>query len=212
MGAPRQTGLGANLPVPALVDLADELRALTEQMLRVPELSAQAQTAVAELGSRVRALTDQLTPLAPADRQPRMGTEPPGQRPFFVSGVILGDHHPLRPDLTIVHDGVVTHGTVRFGVTFEGPPGSVHGGFLAHFFDQILGEHNLRREIPAMTGTLSVRYLQATPILTELRFEVRHRADGERKVRTSGFLADGDELFSEAEGVFVIPKGVHWNP
>jgi hypothetical protein len=69
----------------------------------------------------------------------------------------------LRPDLTIAFDGGVTRGRVRFGVTFEGPPGCVHGGFVSHFFDQILGQHNLRAGIPAMTAQLAVRYRRATP-------------------------------------------------
>jgi acyl-coenzyme A thioesterase PaaI-like protein len=104
----------------------------------------------------------------------------------------------------------VTRGAVTFGVTFEGPPGCVHGGFVAHFFDQILGQHNLYAQIPAMTGTLSVRFLAATPILRELAFEVRHERRGERKVATSGRLAAGGEVFAEAEGTFVVPKSARW--
>jgi hypothetical protein len=53
----------------------------------------------------------------------------------------MPEHHPLRPELAIAHESGVTRGTVNFGVTFEGPPGCVHGGFVAHFFDQILGQH-----------------------------------------------------------------------
>ncbi|MAE94529.1 MAG: hypothetical protein CL910_07720 [Deltaproteobacteria bacterium] len=210
MSSHRLTDLGTNRPVPALIALAEELRALTEQIVRIPDLPSETEAAVGELGGEIRALTRRLEALAPADRVPRMGAEPVGQRPYYASGVILGDHHPLRPDLTIETEGDVTRGTVRFGVTFEGPPGCVHGGFVAHFFDQVLGEHNLRQRIPAMTGTLSVRYYSAAPLMTELRFEVRHEADGDRKVRTSGFLAAGDEVYCEGEGIFVIPKGTDW--
>jgi len=142
--------------------------------------------------------------------RPRMGAGPATQRPYYVSGVILGAHHPLRPELRIAHEDGVTHGTVRFGVTFEGPPGCVHGGFVAHFFDQILGEHNLRERIPAMTGTLSVRFRKGTPILRELAFDVRHERRGERKVITSGRLHAAGEVFSEAEGTFVVPKSASW--
>ena len=123
-----------------------------------------------------------------------------------MSGVILGPQHPLRPDLQIAHEDGLTHGTVRFGVTFEGPPGCVHGGFVAHFFDQILGQHNLWAKIPAMTGTLSVRFRKGTPILRELAFDVRHERRGERKVITSGRLVADGVVFSEAEGTFVVPK------
>ncbi len=56
--------------------------------------------------------------------------------------------HPLRPELAIAHASGVTRSTVNFGVTFEGPPGCVHGGFVAHFFDQILGQHGCGRASP----------------------------------------------------------------
>ncbi len=198
-------------PVPGLALLADDLRALTEQMLRVPALPADAAEAVARTRRDLRALTRQLAAHAPDDRTPRMGPEPAAQRPYFVSGVILGDHHPLRPDLTVSHRPGVTRGTVRFGVTFEGPPGSVHGGFVAHFFDQVLGQHNLNEHIPAMTGSLTVRYRAATPILTELAFEVRHERVGERKVRTSGALEAAGTVYAEGEGTFIIPRNAHWS-
>jgi hypothetical protein len=139
-----------------------------------------------------------------------MGPEPPTQRPYYVSAVILGAHHPLRPELRIAHEDGVTHGSVRFGVTFEGPPGCVHGGFVAHFFDQILGQHNLWAKIPAMTATLSVRFRSGTPILRELAFDVRHERHGERKVVTTGRLHAEGEVFSEAEGTFVVPKDARW--
>lgn len=199
-------------PVPGLVELADELRELTEQMLRVPALPADAEQAVAQARQDIRALTRRLAAHAPDDRTPRMGPEPSDQRPYFVSGVVLGDHHPLRPDLEIVHEPGITRGTVHFGVTFEGPPGCVHGGFVSHFFDQVLGQHNLNEHIPAMTGSLTVRYRQATPILTELSFEVRHERDGDRKVRTFGALEADGTVYCEGEGTFIVPRSAHWNP
>jgi hypothetical protein len=195
-----------NRPPAALVALAGSLRGLTETMLRVPALGAELAAEVERTRATIDALERALAPHALDDPVPRMGREPATQRPYYVNGVILGPHHPLRPELRIAHEDGVTHGTVCFGVTFEGPPGCVHGGFVAHFFDQILGQHNLWAKIPAMTGTLSVRFRKGTPILRELAFDVRHERRGERKVITSGRLvADGD-VFSEAEGTFVVPK------
>jgi len=179
-------------------------------MLRVPRLPPDTADAVERTRAALDALERSLAAHALHDPVPRMGPEPETQRPYYVSNVILGPHHPLRPELRIAHEDGVTHGTVRFGVTFEGPPGCVHGGFVAHFFDQILGQHNLWARIPAMTGTLSVRFKQGTPILRELSFEVRHERRGERKLVTSGQLSADGEVFSEAEGTFVVPKTARW--
>jgi len=195
-----------NRPPAALVALAGSVRGLTETMLRVPALGAELAAEVERTRAAIDALERALAAHALDDPLPRMGREPATQRPYYVNGVILGPHHPLRPELRIAHEDGLTHGTVRFGVTFEGPPGCVHGGFVAHFFDQILGQHNLWAKIPAMTGTLSVRFRQGTPILRELAFDVRHERRGERKVITSGRLVADGEVFSEAEGTFVVPK------
>jgi acyl-coenzyme A thioesterase PaaI-like protein len=200
-----------NRPPEPLVGLAESVRALVETMLRVPRLPAEVADEVERTRAALDALERRLSPLAPADPLPRLGPEPETRRPYFTTGVILGPHHPLRPELQIAHADGVTHGTVRFGVTFEGPPGCVHGGFVAHFFDQVLGQHNLWAEIPAVTGTLSVRFRKGTPILRELAFDVRHERRGERKVVTSGRLSADGEVFSEAEGTFVVPKQAAWS-
>jgi acyl-coenzyme A thioesterase PaaI-like protein len=200
-----------NRPPTPLIALAESIRSLTETMLRVPALDPTLAAEVERTRTALDALERALAPHAQNDPVPRMGGEPVTQRPYYVSGVILGPHHPLRPELRIAHEDGVTHGTVTFGVTFEGPPGCVHGGFVAHFFDQILGQHNLWAKIPAMTGTLSVRFRKGTPILRELSFDVRHERRGERKVITSGRLHAEGEVFSEAEGTFVVPKSASWS-
>jgi acyl-coenzyme A thioesterase PaaI-like protein len=203
-------GLGANLPPAPILELAEEVRELTETMVRIAALPEDAAREAEALAAQIARTRERLAAHALHDATPRMGPEPATQRPYYTAGVLMGPHHPLRPDLEIAHDAGVTHGTVRFGVSFEGPPGCVHGGYVAHFFDQILGEHNLLAKVPAMTGTLSVRYRRGTPILRDLRFEVTHERVGERKVVTRGFLADGEEVFSEAEGTFVVPKSAAW--
>lgn len=200
----------AHTPPESLVALAGSLRGLTETILRVGELPPDAVRRVLALRLEVEALREALQPHAPGDRQPRMGEEPAGTRPFYVRGPVIGEHHPSQPLFEIEHVAGRTYGRVNFGVTYEGPPGCVHGGFVAFFFDQILGQHNVWSRIPAMTGTLTVRYCKATPILTDLEFEVRSRRNGERKVVTSGRLHAGDEVFCEAEGVFVVPRGSDW--
>lgn len=199
-----------NKPPEPLIELAESLRGLIETAARIAELSDASARAVGEECGRIDALTERLRAHALDDVMPRMGPEPAGQRPFFMTGVVMGSYHPVRPDLEIRHEDGVTRGTVRFGITFEGPPGCVHGGYVAHFFDQILGQHNLYAQVPAMTGTLAVRYLRGTPLLRDLSFEVSHVAEGERKVLTRSALAADGEIFCEAEGTFIVPKRSQW--
>jgi acyl-coenzyme A thioesterase PaaI-like protein len=92
---------------------------------------------------------------------------------------------------------------VVFGSAYEGPPGSVHGGFVAAAFDEVLGFANSLSGSPGMTARLIVNYRQPTPLYTELRFDARlDRVEG-RKIFTTGEVYAGDRLTAEAEGLFV---------
>ena len=199
-----------NRPPEAILELNESLRQLTETAVRIAELPPEAAADVRGVRDEIAALERRLRAHALNDVVPRMGPDPVGTRPFFMTGVIMGPHHILRPDLTISHDGEATRGTVNFGISFEGPPGCVHGGYVAHFFDQVLGQHNLFAKVPAMTGTLSVRYLNGTPLLRDLGFEIRHETAGDRKVITRGSLSAEGEVFAEAEGTFIVPRASRW--
>jgi acyl-coenzyme A thioesterase PaaI-like protein len=129
----------------------------------------------------------------------------PGPMPneFFDHSPLSGMANPIAPPLrSEIVDGVV-HGTVRFGGAYEGPPGSVHGGFVAALHDDILGQANGTNGKPSMTGTLTVVYRRPTPLYVDLRYEARlDRVDGRKQFCTSQLWA-GDVLCNEAEGIFV---------
>ena len=202
-------------PPPLALRLANAQRSLTEMLVRVAEPSPEAEARAEEALRALAALESALAPAALHDATPRLAPEPRTQRPYYVRGVVMPDHHPTRPELELAFADGATRGRVSFGVTFEGPPGCVHGGYVAHFFDQILGQHNLWAGIPALTASLTVRYRRATPILRELGFVVTHElgadsAGVQRKVTTRGALSADGITFSEAEGLFVVPKGAAW--
>jgi acyl-coenzyme A thioesterase PaaI-like protein len=95
-------------------------------------------------------------------------------------------------------------GRGTFHAAYEGPPGYVHGGWIALAFDEILGMANIASGHPGMTGRLTVRYKRPTPLHTELHFEGwTEQVDGRRLI-TRGTLAADGVVTAEAEGLFVI--------
>jgi acyl-coenzyme A thioesterase PaaI-like protein len=121
----------------------------------------------------------------------------------FDHSPIIGMANPIAPPLRVQWGGDKVMALARFGSAYEGPPGSVHGGWLAAAFDEVLGMAQSIGGQPGMTGTLTVRYRKPTPLHTELRFEgTLDRVDG-RKIFTSGRCFDGDTLTAEAEGLFI---------
>ena len=109
----------------------------------------------------------------------------------------------MAPQITLEVDGEVVRGTATFGSAYEGPPGHVHGGFVAAAFDEVLGFAQSMTGNPGMTGTLTVRYRRPTPLHVELRFEARVlRVEG-RKIFTAAQVFMGDAVTAEAEAIFI---------
>lgn len=62
-----------------------------------------------------------------------------GDDSFLLHSPLVGPLNPLAPPLHLQphEDGVSA--TATFGAAYEGPPGCVHGGFIAASFDEVLG-------------------------------------------------------------------------
>jgi acyl-coenzyme A thioesterase PaaI-like protein len=122
---------------------------------------------------------------------------------FFDHSPMLGRANPLAPPVELWLDDDRMRGRAYFGAAYEGPPGCVHGGYIAAAFDEVLGSTQSLAGNPGMTGRLTVHYRSPTPLHTELTFEGElERVEG-RKIFTRGSLWAGDTLCAEAEGLFI---------
>jgi acyl-coenzyme A thioesterase PaaI-like protein len=116
---------------------------------------------------------------------------------------IIGLGNPVAPPLTFEVEGDHVVGRGSFGLQYEGPPGCVHGGFVAAAFDEVLGMAQSLTGKTGMTGTLTVRYRRPTPLHQDLRFVARvDRVEG-RKIFASSTLHHGEMLCAESEGIFI---------
>ncbi len=126
-------------------------------------------------------------------------------RGMYDNSPISGLANPIAPplQLQLTGDGRSVVGWVEFGIAYEGPPGHVHGGFVAAAFDEVLGMVQSATGNPGMTGTLIVRYRRPTPLHQRLEFRGHiERVEG-RKIFTVATLWAGETLCAEAEGVFI---------
>lgn len=122
---------------------------------------------------------------------------------FFDQSPLIGLSNPLSPPMKLEEVDGRIRGSVVFGAAYEGPPGHVHGGFVAAAFDEVLGFAQSLTGNPGMTGGLTVRYRRPTPLRVELLFDAGvDRIEG-RKIFTSGRLSAAGEVTAEAEAVFV---------
>ena len=179
--------------------LAAAVRTLIEHAVEA-DLTAEQAIAAAEVIERV---AQELDPLP--RRIPKMPELPDlgDLQGHFGADPVIGASNPIAPPVRVEVDGRVVRASANLTRPYEGPPGFVHGAVIASVFDLLLGLANVVSGNPAMTGTLTVRYLRPTPLFTDLTFTTEtDRAEG-RKVFVRGTLhADGAPT-AEAEGIFV---------
>jgi acyl-coenzyme A thioesterase PaaI-like protein len=118
---------------------------------------------------------------------------------------IGGRSNPLSPNLNMWFEDEMALGTVTCGWAYEGPPGHIHGGYVAAIFDQFMGMAQMLGKLPGMTGTLKVRYLRPTPLNRELALEARLERQEGRKTVICAEMRDGDKITASCEALFIRP-------
>lgn len=173
-----ETLIATGAPIELLSEAADELERIADRFAGIPNLPEYE-------GYRETA---------------NVGDDPHAS---FELSPFIGRANPLAPPIALRQEGDAVLGVVTFGSAYEGPPGCVHGGYVAAAFDEVLGATQSLSGAPGMTGTLTVRYRSPTPLHEELRMEGRIRAVEGRKIFADGTLHVGDRLCAEAEGIFI---------
>jgi len=168
-------------------DVARRVTSLVLQMERPSE-------AVAELIRSLERAEVKLTAQAPSDPRPRVGAAMDGDgRVYLDHARNAGVYNPALPVYEIEVDGDRASGTVAFPILYEGPPGLVHGGFLAAFFDLVIQHHNCDAGVAGKTTRMEIRYSAPTPLLAALRFEIERRSE-DRRIESTARLFHGETL------------------
>jgi acyl-coenzyme A thioesterase PaaI-like protein len=186
-------------------DLAEATRIIIDELMRSTAADSDLDQVAALVTEAARLLRDQ------AHGRSYLGVAEAslsdGQQKFIDFSPFFGVLNPLAPPITVRFDddGNVI-GTCTYGAAYEGPPGCLHGGFIAAGFDEILGLAQAYSGRPGMTGNLNISYRSPTPLFREVRFVGRmDRVDG-RKIHASATLSVGDRLCAAAQGLFISMK------
>jgi acyl-coenzyme A thioesterase PaaI-like protein len=95
----------------------------------------------------------------------------------------------------------------QFSNGHMGPPGTVHGGWVAFAFDEILAWSIVHAGYPGMTGRLTIRYRKPTPVGVPVEFRVEAPRVTGKVVHVHGTLTAGGIVTAEADGLFVHFQG-----
>jgi hypothetical protein len=143
----------------------------------------------------------ELSAAVPPDSAPRIGSDDDGRRRriYLDHATDIGAFNPCFPEYHFDHfDAETASGRVAFPLVYEGPPGLVHGGFLAVFFDCVMQHQNCLAGLSGKTRSLKVTFRRPTPVLTDLRFDIA-RSEVERGITSTARLLLDDEVLCIGE-------------
>ncbi len=183
-------------PLAQTVAAASALRHLTGQLLSLEHPHPTVDAMLVQIGAWQKELEGAVAP----DATPRIGDDgADAQRVYLSHAFDIGAFNPCFPTYEFDRiDADTAEGTVTFPVVYEGPPGLVHGGFLAVFFDCVIQHQNCATQLSGKTRSLNVKFRRPTPILTELRFDIAaERVD--RGVTSTARLSLDDEVLCIGE-------------
>jgi acyl-coenzyme A thioesterase PaaI-like protein len=188
-------------PLPELPELAAVLRDLTSTVLSLERSSPELE----ELIDMLREAQHGLAKTAPRDPSPRIGDHATDdQRVYVDHSRDIGEYNPCFPPYQFRIEGEEGVGTVEFPLCYEGPPGLVHGGFLAVFFDCVLQHLNCDLGLTGKTAELSLKFRRPTPLLTPLAVHATRSVEDGR-IRAQAELRLHDKVL--CEGLMVAAVG-----
>jgi acyl-coenzyme A thioesterase PaaI-like protein len=183
-------------PLAQTVAAAGALRRLAGQLLSLEHPHPVVDAVIDRIGEWESELAGAVAP----DATPRIGEDGADtQRVYLAHAFDIGAFNPCFPEYEFDRiDAQTAAGRVTFPVVYEGPPGLVHGGFLAVFFDCVIQHQNCATELSGKTRSLNVKFRRPTPILTELVFDIT-RTQEDRGVTSTARLVLDDEVLCIGE-------------
>lgn len=126
---------------------------------------------------------------------------------LFERSPLTGRANPLATPLVLTYDDDgVTRGSASYDEKFEGPRGTVHGGFVIAAFDDLVGVAQGASGFAGKTARLAVDLRRPTPLHERIDYEGGvDRVDG-RKIWAWGRSYCDGELLAEAEGLLIGPR------
>ena len=182
--------------------LASATRALNEKLVSTdidPELAAALTEKIEGLAAELSQAL-QVTGLVDLAKRGQRGTIDDVMGELVSVG---GRSHPCSPELRWQEASNRITGTVKFSQAFEGPPGHVHGGWVAGVLDHLMGMTHVRTGHPGMTGGLSVRYLKPTPLNQVIEVSAQATELDDKRTEVKAEMRFGETTTATAEAIFV---------
>lgn len=195
------------LPVVEQAQIPPELRSLVARVHDLIDAVANTEVdgdTLAEAAATVEAITGELNVArrqigTMVQRDLQSGDHEYGT----ITNIVAGDTNPAAPPLVLERTPRGLRGEVTLNTVYQGPPGLVHGGWIAALLDQAVGSASVIETAPGLTARLEVEYHRPTPLFTPLEITSWvERVEG-RKVFVSGQIRAHGKVTATANGIMV---------
>lgn len=190
--------------------IGDALKRITDKMVRCEATPDELESVAAQLEA-VAAKTDGFGRRSQSDIYARMFARTATRQDVLDIvdyEIFTGLSTPISPPMTLWLDGDVVRGKANLGLTFQGPPGRVHGGVIAAMLDVLMAKTQDLTKTMGVTGTLNIRFIRATPLKADIDMEARVlRTDGRKLFCEGRFFVNGEQTV-HAEGVWIAMRDV----
>ena len=198
-GSARRAGAArfGEAPLAQTVAAAGAIRRARDLLLSLEHPHPTVDAIVAQIGE----WEAELSAAVPPDSTPRIGDDDDGaQRVYLDHATDIGAFNPCFPEYRFDHlDGETASGRVTFPLVYEGPPGLVHGGFLAVFFDCVIQHQNCVTGLSGKTRSLLVTFRRPTPRPDRVALRHRPRPECERGITSTARLLLDEEVLCIGE-------------
>ncbi len=198
------------LPVVEQAQIPPELRSLVARVHDLIDAVANTEAdtdTLAEAAATVEAVTGELNVArrqigTMVQRGLRSGDSEYGT----ITNIVAGDTNPAAPPLVLERTPEGLRGEVTLNTIYQGPPGLVHGGWIAALLDQAVGSVSGIEVGPGLTAKLEVDYISPTPLFTPLEITSWVEKVEGRKVFVSGQIQAHGKVTAKADGIMVLVR------
>ncbi len=189
-------------------DLVRETKRLIEAIaLLDPEIDRDSDRDVlSELVDNIRTLADRVEGLPSLRARGGLASAGGDDATWMERSGISGRSNPLASPLHLWVDGPLTRAWAVWTDAYEGPPGCLHGGFVAAAFDDLLGFAQMASGRAGYSGRLTVRMRRPTPLNVRVDYQAAVDAVDGRKIVVSAKATVDGTVVAEADCLFVAPR------
>lgn len=120
-----------------------------------------------------------------------------------ITNIVAGDTNPAAPQLALMRTDEGLRAEITLNTIYQGPPGLVHGGWIAAMLDQAVGSVSAIETSPGLTAHLEVDYRRPTPLFTPLEVTSWvERVEG-RKVYVAGQIRANGKVTAEGTALMI---------